>query len=148
MRRFSRSLFCSNGAGRSPHSSLESFFRMATAVLLAGAFLTASALCATPEPPRRPAKSVKPPANDAAPPPQKPAPDNAAPQTPAPAQAAPPARAPIDVDPTKLQPYNLPPASRQRMRLCGERWRDLKMAGKSVGLTWRSFAEKCLPGQD
>jgi hypothetical protein len=86
-----------------------------------------------------------PPAKDAAPPAQQPAP-------PAPdsqgAKPAPPQRAPVDIDPEKLQPYNLPPASRQRMRLCGERWRDLKMAGKSAGLTWRAFAEKCLPGQD
>ena len=57
-------------------------------------------------------------------------------------------RAPVDVPTEDLKPYNLPPASRQRMRLCGERWRDLKMTGESRGLTWRSFAEKCLPGKD
>ncbi len=87
-------------------------------------------------------------AKDAAPPPnpsQEPAPQPAAPA----AQPAPaPQRQPVDIDPDKLQPYNLPPASRQRVRLCGERWRDLKMAGRSAGLTWRSFAEKCLPGSD
>ena len=55
---------------------------------------------------------------------------------------------PVDVQPENLQPFNLPTASRQRMRLCGERWRNLKLAGESRGLTWRSFAEKCLPGKD
>lgn len=70
------------------------------------------------------------------------------PPAPAPAIPAPPTHQPIDVDPSTFVPYNLPPASRQRMRLCGERWRDLKMTGKSNGLTWRSFANKCLPGQD
>jgi hypothetical protein len=98
-----------------------------------------------PAKPTRPSGPNKPPAKDVAPPAQQPAP-------PAPdsqgASPAPPQRAPVDIDPEKLQPYNLPPASRQRMRLCGERWRDLKMAGKSAGLTWRSFAEKCLPGRD
>jgi type IV secretory pathway VirB10-like protein len=96
--------------------------------------------------PVKPASPVKPPARDAAPPEQPPTPATPDSQGASPAPA--PQRAPVDIDPEKLQPYNLPPASRQRMRLCGERWRDLKMAGKSAGLTWRSFAEKCLPGQD
>ncbi len=55
---------------------------------------------------------------------------------------------PADLQPEDMKPFNLPPASRQRMRLCGERWRDLKWAGETRGLTWRSFAEKCLPGKD
>jgi hypothetical protein len=99
-----------------------------------------------PAKPARPAVPTKPPAPDAIPPAQRPAPGAPDSQDASPAPA--PQRAPVDIDPEKLQPYNLPPASRQRMRLCGERWRDLKLAGKSAGLTWRSFAEKCLPGQD
>jgi hypothetical protein len=128
------------------------------AILPAGALLpTGAAQAATSEPPRRPVKSVRPPVKDLPPakdatppkpsqqPSQQPSPQPAAPA----AQPAPePQRQPADVDPDKLQPYNLPPASRQRIRLCGERWRDLKMAGRSAGLTWRSFAEKCLPGSD
>jgi hypothetical protein len=127
------------------------------AVTLPALLFAGVALSATPEGSRRPARA-KPPAQDVAPPPaQKPAPQNPtpiepppveAPQKPPAENAAPPPRASADVDPASLQPYNLPPASRQRMRTCGERWRDLKSAGKSAGLTWRSFAEKCLPGQD
>jgi hypothetical protein len=93
---------------------------------------------------RAPAKS-RAPANNAVP--AKPvAPSVPAPQSaPADAPASPPARAPVDVDVDKLQPYNLPPASRERMHQCGDEWRKLKMAGHSAGLTWRIFAEKCLP---
>jgi len=93
---------------------------------------------------RSPAKSRAPAKN---PVPAKPvAPSAPAPQ-PAPAEtpASPPARAPVDVDVDKLQPYNLPPASRERMHQCGDEWRKLKMDGHSTGLTWRIFAEKCLP---
>lgn len=146
------------------------------ALLLPTLLLAGAALSATPDRSRRPANRAKPPTQDVNPPPaqqpapQSPAPPNPAspnpaspnpassspatpsqtPTSPAPETAAPPApaRTPADVDPEKLQPFNLPPASRQRMRICGEQWRDLKMAGKSVGLTWRSFAEKCLPGPD
>jgi hypothetical protein len=87
---------------------------------------------------RAPAKTPTPakPATPAAPAPQP---------APAAAPAPPPARAPVDVDVDKLQPYNLPPASRERMHQCGDEWRKLKMAGQSAGLTWRIFAEKCLP---
>jgi len=111
---------------------------LAAAILLAGALVGA-----TPLPPRRPPELTPPsaPAPQPAPTPDKAAPPEAAPN-------AGPQRQPVDVDAAQLQPYNLPPASRQRMRLCGERWRDLKMAGESAGLTWRSFAEKCLPGVD
>jgi hypothetical protein len=109
-----------------------------TTISLTPGVKDSAALAATPQPPRRPAESA--PAPNASPP------ASSEPQSPPPAQ--PPQRQPVDIDPDKLQPLNLPPASRQRMRLCGERWRDLKMAGKSAGLTWRSFAEKCLPGQD
>ena len=93
---------------------------------------------------RAPAKSRAPAKN---PVPAKPvAPSAPAPQSaPAEAPASPPARAPVDVDVDKLQPYNLPPASRERMHQCGDEWRKLKMAGHSAGLTWRIFAEKCLP---
>ena len=31
------------------------------------------------------------------------------------------------------------------MHQCGDEWRKLKMDGHSAGLTWRIFAEKCLP---
>ena len=119
--------------------------------------LAGSAWSAIPAPPRRPpeltpAESPQTtPASTPQPAPASPAPPSTAPQSPARQNATPeqpPQRQPVDIEPEKLQPYNLPPASRQRMRLCGERWRDLKMAGKSEGLTWRSFAEKCLPGKD
>jgi hypothetical protein len=66
------------------------------------------------------------------------------PQTPPAAPAEPGGRLPVDVDVDRLQPFNLPSASRQQMRQCGEEWRALKMAGKSSGLVWRSFAQKCL----
>ncbi len=59
-------------------------------------------------------------------------------------QASPAGRAPVDVDVDKLQPYNLPTASRERMHQCGDEWRKMKMEGKSGGLIWRNFAEKCL----
>ena len=92
---------------------------------------------------RAPAKSRTPakqpvPAKPVAP---APAPQSAPAETP----ASPPTRAPVDVDVDKLQPYNLPPASREKMHQCGDEWRKLKMAGHSTGLTWRIFAEKCLP---
>ncbi len=111
----------------------------APAFLLAGMILCADAAwvdmarAALPLPPRRPPEFTPP----AAPAPEAP-----------PSSASPGQRAPVDVPTEDLKPYNLPPASRQRMRLCGERWRDLKMTGESRGLTWRSFAEKCLPGKD
>jgi hypothetical protein len=93
---------------------------------------------------RAPAKSRAPaktpiPAKPVAPP--VPAPQSAPAETP----QSQPARAPVDVDVDKLQPFNLPPASRERMHQCGDEWRKLKMAGHSAGLTWRIFAEKCLP---
>ena len=91
-----------------------------------------------PEKSRAPAKNPVPPKPVT---PSAPAPQSA----PAEAPASPPARAPVDVDVNKLQPYNLPPASRERMHQCGDEWRKLKMAGHSTGLTWRIFAEKCLP---
>jgi hypothetical protein len=121
----------------------------ATIILLAGAGSIDLAWATAPLPPRRPPEFT--PSVAPAPEEQPPAPSNPAPQpqpesrTPA---AAPGQRMPVDVDPNELKPFNLPPASRQRTRLCGERWRDLKLAGKSEGLTWRSFAEKCLPGKD
>jgi len=90
-----------------------------------------------PEKSRTPAKQPVP-AKPVAP---APAPQSAPAETP----ASPPTRAPVDVDVDKLQPYNLPPASREKMHQCGDEWRKLKMAGHSAGLTWRIFAEKCLP---
>lgn len=92
----------------------------------------------------RPAKARAP---AKSPVPAKPVTPAAPVQQPAPAAppASPPARAPVDVDVDKLQPYNLPPASRERMHQCGDEWRKLKMAGHGAGLTWRLFAEKCLP---
>ncbi len=101
----------------------------------------------TPAKTRAPAKS-RAPAKAKSPVPAKPAtPAAPAPQpaAPSPAPASPPGRAPVDVDVDKLQPYNLPPASRERMHQCGDEWRKLKMDGGSAGLTWRIFAEKCLP---
>lgn len=92
---------------------------------------------------RAPAKKtapLKPAANPRpAPPAVAPTPDEAK------APATPPGRAPVDVDVDKLKPYNLPPASREKMHQCGDEWRKLKLAGQAMGLTWRLFAEKCLP---
>ncbi len=51
---------------------------------------------------------------------------------------------PVDVDIDSLTPFNLPSASREKMRLCGDEWRQLKMAGRAKGMIWRSFAGKCL----
>jgi hypothetical protein len=98
------------------------------ALVLAGAAIGAP----TPTPPRRPPE-FNPPKVARTAPPTSPA-----------APAEPGGRAPVDVDINALQPFNLPPASRQQMRQCGEEWRALKMAGKTNGLVWRSFAEKCL----
>lgn len=74
------------------------------------------------------------------------APDAAAAKTCAPPPCPPGegGRQPVDIDVQTLKPYNLPPASREKMRACGEEWRTLKLAGQATGLTWRSFAEKCL----
>jgi hypothetical protein len=98
-----------------------------------GAFLSfpGGAWAATPQPPRRPQFE------------QPATPENAPSPQSAP-QAAPAGRAPVDVDVDKLQPYNLPLASRERMHQCGEEWRKLKIEGRSAGLIWRGFAEKCL----
>jgi hypothetical protein len=106
---------------------------------LVGVALTlAGAATGAPMPPRRPAEFNPPTTVKTAP--------QTAPVAPAPPQssAAPGGRMPADVDINTLQPFNLPQASRQKMRQCGEEWRALKMAGKSSGLVWRSFAEKCL----
>jgi hypothetical protein len=61
-----------------------------------------------------------------------------------PASNVPAERTPVDLDVNSLPLFNLPPASRERMRECGEAWRNLKLAGQSDGLIWRSFAQKCL----
>ena len=95
-------------------------YSLSRALLLILAFCGLAA--AAPKPPARPAEPASPP----------------------PAAPAPPARQPVDVDVQSLQPYNLPPASRAKMRACGEEWRAMKLAGQAVGLTWRTFAEKCL----
>jgi hypothetical protein len=106
--------------------------------LLCAAVTLAVAASGAPLPPPRPAEFGKPAADD--PSPATPPTSMAATQT-----APPPSgRAPVDVDINALQPFNLPPASRQKMRQCGEEWRALKMAGKSNGLVWRTFAGKCL----
>jgi hypothetical protein len=86
---------------------------------------------ATPEPPRRPGDFAKPPADDAT----QPGEQNAAPSY---------EREPVDVDVSKLHLYYLPQASRAKMHQCGEKWRTMKMNGQARGLTWRTFAEKCL----
>jgi hypothetical protein len=106
---------------------------------LAGAALApAGAAIGAPLPPRRPPEFNPPTTVKTAP--------QTAPVAPAAPQSAtaPSGRSPADVNIETLQPYNLPPASRQKMRQCGEEWRKLKMAGRSSGLVWRSFAEKCL----
>jgi hypothetical protein len=102
---------------------------------------------AKPRPPAKPRAPAKTHAPDKGAAPITPAPPAApAPQPePAATPASPPGRAAVDVDVDKLQPYNLPPASREKMRQCGDEWRKLKMDGHSAGLTWRIFAEKCLP---
>ncbi|WP_294540755.1 hypothetical protein [uncultured Rhodoblastus sp.] len=91
-----------------------------------------------PLPPRRPPEFSAPTTAKVAP--QPPASAPAATQPP----EAPGGRLPVNVDIDTLAPFNLPAASRQQMRQCGEEWRALKMAGKSAGLVWRSFAQKCL----
>jgi hypothetical protein len=98
-------------------------------IIIAAALVLAGSVIGAPLPPRRPPE-LSPPTTV-----------RTAPQT---SPAAPGDRAPVDVDVNALQPFNLPPASRQQMRQCGEEWRALKMAGKSSGLVWRSFAVKCL----
>jgi hypothetical protein len=106
--------------------------------LLSFILLSCAAGRAAPLPPLRPAEFVRgqPSPNPAQP---NPSPPGAA----APA-LAPDGRLPVDVDVQQLQPYNLPPASRAKMRACGEEWRAMKLAGQAAGLTWRTFAEKCL----
>ena len=84
----------------------------------------------------------------AAPPPRRPVElgkADATPETGAVAGPGATGRQPADVDVQSLKPYNLPPASRAKMRACGEQWRQMKLGGQAAGLTWRSFAEKCLP---
>jgi hypothetical protein len=134
----------------------ESFFYSREVPLFSGRGLSPSggAWAATPQPPRRPDQFDQPaspsttPVNEPKFSPSKPsqAPQSKQPQAlPSKSpQAAPVGRAPVDVDVDKLQPYNLPPAPRERMRQCGEEWRKLKSEGKSAGLIWRGFAEKCL----
>jgi hypothetical protein len=114
----------------------------ALGLFLAIAGLCAGGIClAQPEPPRRPVTTTKPAAKPTHPaPPRQPAPQPAPPIEP----AAPQGRIPIDVDPATLQPYNLPAASRETMRRCGDEGRKMKMLGRANGLSWRSFAEKCL----
>ncbi len=124
------------GVARTPVASL------ALVLLFADAAWLGQARAALPLPPRRPPEFSAP----AVPAPTSPAPQST-PQSPD-ATSPPGQRLPVDLPPDDMKPFNLPPASRQRMRLCGERWRDLKLAGASRGLTWRSFAEKCLPGKD
>lgn len=101
-------------------------------LIVGAALVLAGAAIGAPTPPRRPPE-FNPPKVARTAPPTSPA-----------APAEPGGRAPVDVDINALQPFNLPPASRQQMRQCGEEWRALKMAGKTNGLVWRSFAEKCL----
>ncbi|MBB4196699.1 hypothetical protein CCR94_12105 [Rhodoblastus sphagnicola] len=98
--------------------------------------LAAAAPAATPAPPARPPEFGKAAAPSAT------TPEACAPNCPNAGAAT--GRQPVDVDVGSLQPYNLPPASRERMRACGEDWRARKLAGQATGLTWRSFAEKCL----
>lgn len=126
-------------------SSIETRKRtkMRRHILIGAALALAGAAIGAPLPPRRPLEFSPPmipqtaPASPAAPRPStEPKPSSA--------PLAPDGRAPVDVDVNTLQPFNLPPASRQQMRQCGEEWRALKMAGKSSGMVWRGFAEKCL----
>ena len=116
------------------NASTETAVRMKLRPLLAigAALILAGAAIGAPLPPRRPPEFSPPPTV------------RTAPQTSPAAPAEPLGRAPVDVDVNALQPFNLPPASRQQMRKCGEEWRELKMGGKSSGLIWRNFAEKCL----
>jgi hypothetical protein len=140
---FARSMFnrFRRGAPRAG-AAPASIAWLALGMLFADAAGVGQARAALPLPPRRPPEFSAP----VGPAPTSPAPQST-PQTPD-ATAPPGQRLPVDIPPDDMKPFNLPPASRQRMRLCGERWRDLKMAGASRGLTWRSFAEKCLPGKD
>jgi hypothetical protein len=116
------------------NASTETAVRMKPRRLLifGAALALAGVAIGAPLPPRRPAE-FSPPTTI-----------RTAPQTSPSAPAEPGGREPVDVDVNALQPFNLPAASRQQMRQCGEEWRALKMAGKSSGLVWRNFAEKCL----
>ncbi len=40
--------------------------------------------------------------------------------------------------------FHLPSAPRTRMRQCGLKWQDMKLAGHSGDETWREFATQCL----
>ncbi len=113
--------------------ALKNHRRASTPLLAALALVCAmrDVAATPPPPPRRPSEFGK-----------SPAPRQAGARKTRAANGAP-ARAPVDVDVNKLEPYNLPPASREKVHQCGDEWRKLKMAGKSEGLIWRSFAEKC-----
>jgi len=117
--------------------------RLGSLSIFAGLVLTGAALAAIPQPQPRPPEFGKP-APVETPPDQPPSAPQNAPTVPAAPQTPPSGRAPVDVDVNTLQPFNLPPASREKMHQCGDEWRKLKLDGKSRGLTWRSFAEKCL----
>jgi len=97
------------------------------------AILSCLAAAAAPAPPARPSEFNK-----------SAAPNACAPPSACPSAGAAGGRQPVDVDVQSLQPYNLPAATREKMRACGGEWRALKLAGQATGLTWRSFAEKCL----
>jgi hypothetical protein len=83
---------------------------------------------AVPAPPRRPPKETSPaPLTSAVAPPPTPAPLSELP--------------PLDVS---VPPPTLPRAARATMRSCALEWEKLKLEGRTVGLMWRDFAEKCL----
>jgi len=112
-------------------------------VILAGAFLSAITPClAIPLPPPRPRDlPAAMPQNQTAPKSASPVDGKRPDSTNVPASTG---RTPVDLDVNSLPLFNLPPASRERMRECGDAWRNLKLAGQSDGLIWRSFAQKCL----
>jgi hypothetical protein len=84
---------------------------------------------AVPAPPRRPQKETlpSPPAPSAIAPPPRPALLSELP--------------PLDVS---VPPPTLPRAARATMRGCALEWEKLKLEGRTAGLMWRDFAEKCL----
>ena len=58
-----------------------------------------------------------------------------------------PRSSPLESEGVIPPPFKLPSATRARVRACGEAWRDMKLAGKTLDDDWRDFALKCLVGK-
>lgn len=66
---------------------------------------------------------------------------------PAARSSSPPTRDAAEADKTIPPPFTLPVASRTKVRACGEKWRDMKLAGTTLDEDWRDFALRCLVGK-